>query len=585
MKNQGRKQFFFGIKKKAIFAISLIFGVIFFSTYLGVNEIAKDNTTEFLTDQYSYLNDRIKREFNNVYEELDALTADFITNEYVQKTLKNRPISNDDKEMLKKTLSYYNKTFLDFYLIVDNKGNFYFTKEVDNDWEAFQKSVIFKSLGDEYSQTKLLWTRDTIFGTGEMSFFVVRYIREMNSQHEPGVLVLKLNDDVMKRVRETANNPELAYFIKDAMGNTCFESLPENEEINWTQEMDIVRKLKEDEDKISLKRGIVSEETDGKTNFTIITYAPGCVTNQIMWKIQAIMGVMFGGGFILTVLIISIFSNWLIRPIQHLSSIMREFNDSKLNEEVFLSTNTELDYIGQAYNNMLLKVKELMSDVQNKEQELKESELQTMLYQIRPHFPYNTLDTIYMLARIQKEETIMKMIQALSKLLRINLSNGKENIEVWEELEHVSSYLDIQQIRNTDLFQYKIEIEEEVKQEVIMKMILQPVVENCIKYGFRDIYSGGKIYIRAYQENDYICFSIENNGTPIEQEQMEILNNMELVSLEEVDQVIKKRKGGFGISNVVKRLRMRYNDQIRFYYIRKEDGTECMIKIKKETAV
>ena len=65
MKNQGRKQFFFGIKKKAIFAISLIFGVIFFSTYLGVNEIAKDNTTEFLTDQYSYLNDRIKREFNN----------------------------------------------------------------------------------------------------------------------------------------------------------------------------------------------------------------------------------------------------------------------------------------------------------------------------------------------------------------------------------------------------------------------------------------------------------------------------------------------------------------------------------------
>lgn len=585
MKKQGRKQFFFGIKKKAILTISLIFGAIFFITYLGVNEIAKENTAEFLTDQYSYLNDTIKREFNSVYEELDALTADFITNEYVQKTLKNRPISYDDKEMLKKTLSYYNKTFLDFYLIVDNKGNFYFTKEVDSDWKTFQKSKIFKSLGNEYSQTKLLWTRDTIFGTGEMSFFAVRYIREMNSQHEPGVLVLKLNGDIMKRVRETADNPELAYFIQDAMGNTCFESLPEKEETNWMQEMDIVRKLKEDEDKISLKRGIVSEETDEKTNFTIITFAPGSVTNQIIWKIQIIMGVMFGGGYILTVLIISIFSNRLIRPIQYLSSTMRGFNDSKLDERVFLRTNTELDYMGQAYNNMLLKVKELMSDVQKKEQELKESELQTMLYQIRPHFLYNTLDTIYMLARIQKEETIMKMIQALSKFLRINLSNGKDNIEVWKELEHVSSYLDIQQIRNTDLFQYKIEVEEEMKQQIITKMILQPVVENCIKYGFRDIYSGGKIHIRAYQENDNLCFSIENNGTPIEQKQMEILNSMERVSLEEMDQVIKNRKGGFGISNVVKRLRMRYNDQIRFYYIRKEDGTECMIKIKKETAV
>lgn len=613
------RKYFFGIKKKAVFSMSVIFGIIFFLTYLGIDKVVKENTKEFLTKQYSYLNDKVLGAFGSLYEDLNSLTADFITNDYVQKTLTNQPITPADRDMLEKTLSYYNKSFLDSYLVIDNKGNLYSQKDVQLDMEKFKKSTIYKSLGDDYSKTKILWTRDVIFGTNEMSFFAVRYIHEMNSVHDAGVLILKLNDHVMNAVRESAENEELAYFIVNPNQEVCFKKLPDSMGENWQQELEEVfaEEYEENdggqsengradayqadlyqpgtrqadagqqtEDKIlisnNLKAGILSGKTDEKTQFTVITYAPGSITNHIIREIQLVMGLIFGFMFVLTVLGVAAFTDRLTKPIQYLSSTMRAFDDSSLDQNISIDTNTELDFIGQAYNKMIAKVKSLMNDVMNKEKELKDSEMQTMLYQIRPHFLYNTLDTIYMLARIQKEETIMKMTQSLSKFLRINLSNGRESIEVSQELEHVSAYLEIQKIRNADLFQYEIEAEPGTENYLVTKMILQPIVENSIKHGFRDIYSDGMIWIRAYQEEGYLCFSVKNNGTPISRDALVKLNQMEQVSMDEVDQLIQKRKGGFGICNVVKRLRLRYNGQIRFYYEAEADGTRCVIKIKLE---
>lgn len=604
------RKYFFGIRKKAVVSITVIFGVIFFLTYLGINKIVQENTREFLTDQYSYLNDKVMASFGNTYDELNSLTAGFVTNEYVQKTLTNQPVTAADKDMMERTLSYYNKSFLDSYLVIDNKGNQYSQRGVRLDMEKFKRSAIYRSLGDDYSKTKLLWTRDVIFGTNEMSFFAVRYIREMNSVHDAGVLILKLNERVMDAVRESAENEELAYFIVNPDEEICYKMLPEGMEESWQEELESVynneyreyqeelikqsaldgrgqelnEKLWKPDDMTSgsLKNGMLSGKTDEKTLFTVITYAPGSVTNQVIREIQIIMGLIFGVMFVLTVVGVAFFTKQLTRPIEYLSSTMHDFDDSKLEERISLDTNTELDFIGQAYNKMVAKVKNLMNDVMKKEKELKDSEMQTMLYQIRPHFLYNTLDTIYMLARIQKEETIMKMTQSLSRFLRINLSNGRESIEVSQELEHVSSYLDIQKIRNADLFQYEVTAEPGTERLLVTKMILQPIVENSIKHGFRDIYSDGMIWIKAYCEDGYLCFSVENNGTPVGQDELVKLNRMEQVPMDEVDRLIENRQGGFGICNVVKRLRLKYNDHIRFYYTATDTGTECVIKIRRE---
>lgn len=484
--------------------------------------------------------------------------------------------------MMKRSLAFYNKSYLDYYLVIDNKQNFYSQSEVSLDMNKFQKSILYKSLGDDYSKVKILWARDVIFGTNEMSFFVIRYIRQMDSYHAPGILVMKLNDSILDEVRKNITSDDLMYFILDGNNDICFSQLPGGKE--WDSDNEENRKfmweklLKKDL-KQNPSKGILSSAYDENTRLTFMIYAPAEVTNEVLRKIQLTMAAVFGIIYIVSFVGIVIFTRKFIKPIKYLSDTMSHFNEDCLETKVFLNTNTELDSIGHSYNSMLEEVKFLMDDIKKKERELHESQIQSLMYQIHPHFLYNTLDTIYMLARIQKEETIMKMIQALSRFLRINLSNGKEEIEVTKELEHVSSYLDIQKIRNADLFTYEIEIEEKIASLYVMKMILQPIVENSIKHGFRDFYEGGKIKICVFCEEKNLCFSIWNNGSHIEKEAREKLNLLEKMPMEEIDGMIKDQNGGYGICNVVKRLRMKYHDQIRFYYLSRTDGTECIIKI------
>lgn len=578
------RKYFYGFRKKILLTVTLILSILFFVTYVGINQIVKVNTYDSLSGQYAYLNDKILVAFEKIQDDLDQLTSDFILNTYVQKSLTNQSFTASDVEMMKKGLAFLNRSFLDYYLILDNKGNMYSPRNISLNLDTFEKSAIYKSLGEEYSKTKLLWARDVIFGTNEMCFFVVRYIHEMNSPHEPGVLILKLNDSILDNIRDSITDDRLMYFILDGNDEVCFGRLPggarwdpedeKNREVLWQEIM------AQGEHGGELEKGILSTAFHEGTQFTIITYAPEEVSNEVVREIQFMMGAVFLTAYSLAFVGVIVFAHNITRPIKYVSDTMSSFDESRLESTIDLDTNTELDHIGQAYNSMVKEVKFLMENVKKKEQELWESELQSLIYQIRPHFLYNTLDTIYMLARIQKEETIMKMIESLSCFFRINLSNGKKEIPVEKELEHVSAYLEIQKIRNAELFTYEIDMEDSVSSLEVTKMILQPVAENCIKYGFQDIYEGGQIRIRAFCDEGYLSFSVENNGKPIEKEQAEKLNRLEKTSMDEMDKTIRNKKGGYGICNVVKRLRVRYHDRIHFNYLRKENGTECVIQIE-----
>lgn len=580
-----KKRLFYGIQRKVILLVTLLLCLLFVAAFLIINQIVTKDRYRMLSDQYSYMNERVVASFEEIKNELDDLTGEFILNDYVQKSLTSQALTAADREMMEKTLALYNRSYLDYYLVIDNKGNQYSQRGVALDLEEFKESVICQSLGDEYSKTRILWARDTIFGTNEMSFFAVRYIRSMNFNHEPGVLVMKLNDYLFEHVKDSILDDELLYFILDVNGEICFSQIPggaswdpehvQNQQEQWQE---ILQKDSHAES-FSYKQGIVSSKTDENAGFTVITYAPKEIVYSVIWKIQYSLILVFGITYLISVALTFYFTKRLTQPIRYLSDTMSGFDESHLEKRISLATNTELDQIGDAYNQMVVRVGSLMEDVKQKEGALRKSELDSLMYQIRPHFLYNTLDTIYMLARIQKEETIMRMIQSLSRFLRINLSNGNEAIEVEKELEHVSSYLEIQKIRNADLFQYKVEMDASAAKIPVMKMILQPVAENCIKYGFNEIDEGGLIHIRAYQEREYIVFEVENNGAPMDKAALLELNRLEQVSLEEIDRMVQKKKGGYGIRNVVKRLRMRYGDNVRFYYEALSEGTRCVIRI------
>ncbi|RDU22392.1 sensor histidine kinase [Anaerosacchariphilus polymeriproducens] len=587
MNERHLKKHLYGIQKKALLWLTIVISVVFLAIIAGIGTVVIRNTYRSMTAQYTYVNDKFLNSFQNVYEELNQLTSSYVLNEYVQKSLCNKTLSAKDKVLLTRTLFYINKSYMDYYLWLDNKGNTYGQKDIQLDLEKFYNSRLYKNLGKDYSKTKLFWERDVLFGSYDMALFVGRYVHQLDTIHEPGIIYIKLNNQInMKFTKELKDN-SLVYLILDNQNQICYEQVPDGFQWQKEEKNNVLNRiiLESNDKKLNqvekLQYGILCQAYDKDTGFKIITYVPKSITWKVIQEILFMLGIIFFVTYLIGICGIIIFSRKLTKPIKKINQFMIEFDDSKLNDRISIKTNTELDTIGESYNKMIEKVGILLDDIKIKERKLRKSEMDLLLYQIRPHFLYNTLDTIYMLARIQKEETIMKMIQALSKFLRINLNNGRDEITVSKELEHVSAYLEIQKIRNNDLFEYYIDCKENLKECVIIKMILQPIVENCIKYGFQDLEEGGEIHICVYEDEDNLIMSVENNGSTMEEQSYRLLNQLERVPIDEIGLVMPKGQGGFGIINVVKRLRLKYNNQIRFFYIPKDQGTECVIKISK----
>ena len=282
---------------------------------------------------------------------------------------------------------------------------------------------------------------------------------------------------------------------------------------------------------------------------------------------------------VLALLLSILFSNRFTRPIQEITTYMTGFDGGDYTHMPELHTNTELDQIGHSYNEMLGNIEQLVNEIKLQEKELRTSELNMLISQINPHFLYNTLDTIYMLARINGEEKTMKMIQALSKYLRLSLSKGREIVTVEDELENVKSYMEIQQIRNENLFHYEIECGEELKTRWILKLILQPIVENAVKYGFCDIFEGGLIRISVTEQAGQLTFSVYNNGTPMEEQMAEKLNGLSEIPVSKMKDSFEEKKHGYGVINIITRLRLKYGEDVRFFYESDTNGTVCVIQI------
>lgn len=297
--------------------------------------------------------------------------------------------------------------------------------------------------------------------------------------------------------------------------------------------------------------------------------------NQILLVLVGIYVLVILATVVTSLYISKIFT----KPIQKLSAAMESFDGKDFNHKIELHTNTELDNIGHSYNEMLNNIEQLLIEIKNQEKELRTSELNMLINQINPHFLYNTLDTIYMLARINGEETTMKMIQALSKYLRLSLSKGHEIVTVADELENVKSYMEIQQIRNDDLFCYEINCTVNAKERWVLKLILQPLVENAIKYGFCDISEGGLIRIDVQEQSGKLTFFIYNSGTPMRQETADKLNRLAKVPVADMKHVFPDKQHGYGVINIITRLRLKYGEEVKYKYEIQKNGTTCIIQL------
>lgn len=576
-----------GIRKKYLRdTIALLILALMLSS-IGGWIYVREKMSATIIDQYEFMTEREGLALDALYRNSDEATAECILYEDVQKTLQTRGLEEISYNALSKSFAYVDLEGIADYCYVDNKKNVYSRSYSSISYEQVEESGFREYLGDEYSRTIWFWTSDRLFGTGEEALFIGRYVRSLEYAHEPGMLFFKMDPRFLEEIIDTEreNGKETAIGIMDADGQICTAEQSEEFPVGASEEAYLIEQLKQQQgtgmilEGEHVKGGVLSAYRQAETGFVVFSFVPDEVLNQGLAEIILVFAGIYLVVIIVAVVLSMYFAERFTKPIQTINEAMTGFDGNDFEWTIELHTNTELDEIGLSYNKMLANIQRLLEEIKDQEKELRTSELNMLISQINPHFLYNTLDTIYMLARINKEETTMKMIQALSTYLRLSLSKGSEIVTVEDELENVKSYMEIQQIRNENLFSYEVDCQVDAAHTWVLKLILQPLVENAIKYGFCNIFEGGQIRIQVRKEGEILCLEVYNSGTPIEKEIMEKINAMNEMPLSQLKECFPDKKRGYGVVNIMTRLRLKYGDAVRFCYEAEQDGTRCLIKI------
>lgn len=585
-----RKRQVSGFQKKYLFYnLTLLFLALLITSASIVFYMVK-NQTKIITDKYAFFNEKAGMTLDSLYKKTDEVTAECIINSMVQESLRAKPLTDVEKNTLSKYFAYMNLDNISEYCYVDNKKNVYTRSYTKLSYNTFANSTIMDKLSDSYAKTVWFWDEDKLFGDKNKALFIGRKVHSLNYAQKVGYLFIKMSPEFLHSLSDQDNeySKEVATGIIDPDGCIVTSWFPEDFVLTNGAENELRQASLLEPDGViienkSIDGGKLFVYKQKESGFSFFTIIPDSIIYAGINSLYMVLGIVYLSTIIVAVMLSIYASNKLTEPIKVLNQAMEEFNGENFTHIIELNTNTELDHIGKAYNELLDKIKFLLDEVKAQQKELRHGELNMLISQINPHFIYNTLDTIYMLARINKEETTMKMIEALSRYLRLSLSKGSEIVTLEDELENVKSYMQIQQIRNENLFTYSIGCDVDPKDTYILKLILQPVVENAIKYGFSEIYEGGKIDIKIWEEEGMLVLSIYNSGKPIDKDKAELINSLKNKPiLEGKSTILPNEKNGYGVYNVLTRLRLMYGENIVFMFNPEDEGTSCIIKIPQE---
>ncbi|MCY9661803.1 sensor histidine kinase [Paenibacillus chondroitinus] len=226
----------------------------------------------------------------------------------------------------------------------------------------------------------------------------------------------------------------------------------------------------------------------------------------------------------------------MIRPMLELSKQTSKLKKGDFSAQVKVRSRDEVGELGRQFNNMVMTIKELIDKKYKLEIRQKESELRILQSQMDPHFLYNTLDMIRWTARLEKATETSQLIETLSLFFRMGQNSGKRYTTLPEELDFVHAYLDLQQKRMGSKLQFTLHMDEELNHAVLLKKIIQPLVENSIKHGFKR--GGGRIEVRCYKAEQDVLIDVVDSGVGFVKNKLEVIR-----------QVLQDRSGDEGIMN------------------------------------
>jgi two-component system sensor histidine kinase YesM len=388
---------------------------------------------------------------------------------------------------------------------------------------------------------------------------VISLSRELNSDvggEKLGVLLVDLNYSVINDICNKIKLGNKGYvFIVDADGNIVYH--PEQQKINNHQKVELISQvMRTPGSSFVTSEGINSRmytiKASQSTGWKIVgvAYVDELVSNKHDLQKYTFFG---GIGFLLIAVMLSIILSLRIsRPIKHLERSMKEVEKGNFDIQVDIQSSNEIGHLSNRFNRMTTEIKELM--LQNvKEQELKrKSELQALQAQINPHFLYNTLDSIIWMAELKKSKEVILMTASLAKLFRLSISKGQEFTSIFSEIEHIQSYLTIQKMRYKSKMDFEINVDKSILSYKVIKIVLQPLVENAIYHGIKNKAGVGSVQITGIRKGNSILLQVIDNGIGMSAEEINDMYRKTRIS---------KHGSGIGVQNVNQRIKLHFGDE------------------------
>ena len=393
--------------------------------------------------------------------------------------------------------------------------------------------------------------------SGKPVISLIRTIYDINSQKPVGIIVINYFDDILKSSYSEFDDTEKEFTVFDLQGNIIEGSEKLEKYSDEIREGNISCQVTAIDKNVFIKNipntPIVLAEKDNTSAFQFV--APRIIISIIVFILVTLFGFFILGLFIK-------FS--ITNPVESLVSSMRDVKTGWLRRVSIKLPNDEIGELKNSYNTMLVEINRLIEELVEKEKAYQKAEMNALQEQIKPHFLYNTLETIALLALENPRDEVYDAIETLGKFYRKFLSKGQEEITLSDEVEIVKNYLKLQELRYGDIFHDIYDIDEKVKNVRIPRLILQPIVENALYHGIIPKGEEGDIYINAKQKEDKLVITVKDTGIG--------------ASEERISEVLSKKSQSFGLKSTLDRISKYYSNKVS-YKISSEVGYYFEVEI------
>lgn len=412
---------------------------------------------------------------------------------------------------------------------------------------------------DVFPNTSGAFTLNT--KTGIVSF--ARIINDIDTQKPLGMLVINIPVDELEETFRNFSGNENGFAYLDADGNILCSDM--NETVLESILSEKSEYLKNDYAGTFGRNRIINSRIITDTGITLICCYDIHFFEDISSEMLISLIVIFVIVSVMVVIISKCINRYITYPITKLSEAMKNFGDGTPAKLDIISYDDEIGQLQDCYNDMAYRIDRLLEEVVEQEKQRQRAEMNVVQEQMKPHFLYNTLATIGCMALQNSREEVYDAIETLSTFYRKFLSKGNESITLADEISIVKSYIKLLRLRYDDMFEDFYDIQEDLNSIHVLKLILQPLVENSIYHGIRPKGEEGIIKISVYSQDNRIHIVVYDSGVGMSEEEIkQLLSN--------------ENTNSFGFKGTIDRIKNFYQNDV-YINIKSVVGEYCEIEI------